>query len=310
MKISRGIKQISKFDENYNTFNNDMLKKNNDKDEIVKYVVWEKKDDSDDEDDLIKTVNEWPEMITLNASIEPENVKNIKTYISMIDENSKIANVFIYDNPKISPQSSVQKKCYSKIIIVYENTGKSSHRNETFTGTTFENFELELIDNIMFEKHFMLLEKNIQEIRKFDPQMNSYIIENGQKISCKIYPYGGFYEYGVHPKQIESCVFRLVNENPDLRIKISKLSDVEKTGIDPTKDSKVENGVQKFVGIKKFSDSQKINLYDEIKNGACSINIINTISDEKNIYKSCAITHIAHTNLITISFIKEKEEIQ
>ena len=30
MKISRGIKQISKFDENYNTFNNDMLKKNND----------------------------------------------------------------------------------------------------------------------------------------------------------------------------------------------------------------------------------------------------------------------------------------
>jgi hypothetical protein len=75
-------------------------------------------------------------------------------------------------------------------------------------------------------------------------------------------------------------------------------------GIDPTED-RISEGGYKFVGIKEFSQSQQMNLHDELKDGACRLEVINRNTNEKCFYKSNAVFHVAKTNLITINFLKE-----
>jgi hypothetical protein len=111
----------------------------------------------------------------------------------------------------------------------------------------------------------------------------------------------------MHPKQIESCIFRisLVEDSPFLRV--SRLSVLQNSGIDPSEDQRSEYGY-KFAGIKDFSESQKINLYDEFKNGFCRIELINKNTQEKRIYKSNGVFHTPQTNLISINFIKDEAQ--
>jgi hypothetical protein len=120
----------------------------------------------------------------------------------------------------------------------------------------------------------------------------------------RIYAYGGFYEHGSHPHEIESCVFQINSGNSTSAIKIWKFSAFrQKCGFDATMDKDMGNGVA-FIGIKNFSPSNKATLYDELIGGACNIKLSNKLTEEIAVYKSNGVFHIQNTDLIKINFIK------
>jgi hypothetical protein len=90
-----------------------------------------------------------------------------------------------------------------------------------------------------------------------------------------------------------------------LALRVSPASVLQNSGTDPSGDIRSES-VYEFAGIKDFSESQKMNLYDELKNGFCRIELLNKNTAEKIIYKSNGVFHIPQTNLITINFIKDE----
>jgi hypothetical protein len=111
----------------------------------------------------------------------------------------------------------------------------------------------------------------------------------------------------MHPKQMESCIFYVVQDGKkSLGLRVCPLSTLRNAGVDPTKDLKSEHGY-KFVGIKNFSDSQQLDLHDELKNGGCRLEVICKSTNEKSNYKSSGVFHTPQTNLIAINFIREEQ---
>jgi hypothetical protein len=221
-------------------------------------------------------------------------------------ENSQSKDrISIYNSPRIDTQSNVQnlKSCCSKIIVNFENTGKYLRENEAkvFVGKDFDDYQVSFQSDCLFKKEFLLCQNSISEI----VDQKGFILHENTFAKCKIYPYGGIFEYGMHPKQMESCVFRTTYDGSSLYLRIFPLSGLRNLGIDPTSDQRMESGYQ-FVGMKNFTAAQKISLYDELKDGSCKISVANKNANEKSIYRSNAVLYTPKTNLISINFIKEE----
>lgn len=122
----------------------------------------------------------------------------------------------------------------------------------------------------------------------------------------RFYAYGGFYEYGVHPKRIETCVCRTVQDGREMSLRISPISELQSAGIDVFQE-RIKCGSKEFIGIGSCSQPKKLSLYDELKNGACSITVKNLMTDESATYISNMVSHINGTNIITINFVKEEK---
>ncbi|MDR2724444.1 MAG: hypothetical protein LBB25_04600 [Holosporaceae bacterium] len=261
--------------------------------------------ESKDENCCITTADCWPDFVMLDASLT--SLKIFSNAILERSEESRFRDeIALYNYPRIDSQSNIQnfKSCCSKIIVNFENTGKYLLENEinVFVGNNFGDYQINFLSNHIFEKEFLTCQNSISEIA----DQSGSIIHEDTFAKCKIYPYGGLFEYGMHPKQMESCVFRTVHDETSLYLRILPLSVLRSLDIDPTADQRMESGYQ-FVGIKDFSVSQKTNLYDEIKDGFCQIEIVNRNTNERSIYKSNAVLFMPKTNLISINFIKEQE---
>ena len=224
----------------------------------------------DDEDCAIQIVNLWPETIMLTAKMIPEKRFNKTLYVEATKDTKSLGRNSIYSSSSIFCSTSEIKNnnsICSKLVLRYEGSGVFSinQKKRDFFGNSFDDYELKFAkDTVLFEKEFLALSGSISE-------------QITEKMPYKIYPYGGFYEYGVHPKEIASCFFHI----------------------------KLPSG-QIFVGIKEFSPSQKMNLYDEVLGGACGFLLANKSTGEQCRYKSNNLSHISGTDLIKIVFIREE----
>ncbi|MDR0631816.1 MAG: hypothetical protein LBF54_01030 [Holosporaceae bacterium] len=294
MTITRGIRALS------TGYYHDFADVPDTDENLSTCVVFESK-----EDDCHGAVaNSWPDSIALNASITRVAAASDAT-VERVENSKFLDRISLYGAPRIDLQSQVQnpKSCCSKIVVDFENTGKYSLENEidTFIGKDFGDYQMNFSSDHLFEKEFLICSQSISEIA----DQSGTLKHENTFAKCKIYPYGGMFEYGMHPQLMESCVFRVVHDGKQLCLRISPLSAMRNLGIDPTKDQPSESGYQ-FVGVKNFSESQKTNLYDELKNGFCKIEVINKNTEETALYKSNAVLHQQKTNLITINFIKEE----
>jgi hypothetical protein len=258
--------------------------------------------ESADENCSVTTMNSWPDSFMLDASMNPVAIASHAILEQTKNQNS-IERISIYENPKFDEQSFVKssKVCCRKIIVRFENSGKYLLQNNaiTFFGKSFADCRLDFPADCLFEKEFLFCSDSISEI----VDEKGLIRHEDTLAEHKIYPYGGLFEYGMHPKQTESCVFRSVSKKNSLSLRATPLSVLQNSGIDPAADLRSESGYR-FVGIKHFSPSQKINLYDELKNGGCQIEVTDKNSNEKIAYKSNGVFHTPQTNLITVNFIR------
>jgi hypothetical protein len=299
MTILRGMRSLSEtYDRNFpNVADTD--------ENISSVVIFE----TEDESGSVKLANIWPDFIALDASMSPVTLTSAAT-VERIEVGRNFGKINIYNAPKIDTQSHVTNaaSCCSKITINFENTGKYGLEGGTgnFCGKSFDDYEIALSADCIFEKIFLACADGASLVEKYTKNsQNIVLLEHaGELVKCKFYPYGGFFEYGAHPRQMESCVFRTVHDGKSVFLRISPITTLKNLGIDPTKD-KVSEGGDKFIGVKEFSQSQQMNLYDDLKAGACRLEIINKNTDEKCFYKSNAVFHVAKTNLITINFLKE-----
>jgi hypothetical protein len=264
---------------------------------------------NNEEDFSVKIANLWPDFISLDAAMIPTAILNAST-IERVENGVNLGKMQIYNSPRIDTQSHIDnpKLCCAKIAINFENTGKYSLDSYVFSfhGASFDDYEIQFTSASIFEKNFLSCPNEASILEKYTVDSNRIprMEHPDGAIKYQVYPYGGFFEYGAHPKQMESCIFRTSHDGRSLYLRISKISTLQSIGIDPTCDNVSEPGYR-FVGVKDFSESQKINLYDELKNGACRIEVQNKSTEESCFYKSNAVVHIAKTNLISINFIKE-----
>jgi hypothetical protein len=299
MTITRGIRALSQ--EYYRNF----VEVPDTEENLSASVVLE----SDNGDCCSTLANLWPDSITLNASMNPIPIDSQAILERRKNQNFE-GRISIYDGPKFDEQSMVKnsKMCCAKIIVRFENSGKFTLENkaQTFFGKDLGDYQLNFPDDYLWEKAFLFQQESILEITNEEGLLHHEDAGSVTFTRRKIYPYGGLFEYGMHPKQMESCIFYAVkDEKKSCGLRVFPLGALRNAGVDPTKNLGAESGY-KFIGINNFSDSQKINLYDELKNGSCCLEVTNKNMDEKSNYKSCGVFHTPQTNLITINFMREE----
>lgn len=250
----------------------------------------------------VQIENQEIKNVILNASITPIPL-NLTPTLKLISKSQTLWEIRLNDQSKIDQQSVIQniKSCCSAVKVNFENTGFliTEDEKKLFIGTSCDQYQLEIENNTLYIKNFLNVQKDIQEV--ISPE--GIIRPNAIYASRILYPCGGFYEYGVHPKLIESCVFFA----PDFTkpfIKITPLSGIKQ--LDPTKDTQLKSG-KYFIGIKEFSKNQMQSLYDDIVHGECKITL--RCNDKTKIFESNSLIYQEKTNLIQINFIQQKDNI-
>lgn len=250
----------------------------------------------------IKLVNFPPKNIVLSARIIPQRTFS-DVVVERIENENKLANNHIYTAPIFHSLSEIknQNNICSRIIIKYENSGTYyfGQQKNNFFGKEFDEYNMKFANDVadeLFCKNFLVLTDSITE---------NVIKSISIRQQYRFYPYGGFYEYGIHPRGIESCIFQIKEENQKSAIRSWTYSRfTSKFGRDPSQNETMSDG-SVFVGVTQLSASHKNNLYDELADGACKITLVNKKNGEEQIYKSSSLLHFSGTDLIEINFIKE-----
>lgn len=299
MRITRGIRALSE------VYDRDFGDVPDTEENISVGVMLE----TEDESGVVKLADLWPDFISLNAVMSPTAIVSGAT-VERLECGKNLGKINLYHGPKIDPQSHISNvsSCCSKITVDFENTGRYGLDGVVvnFCGKSFDDYEIKFPSKHLFEKTFLVCKDGASLMEKYvlDSQNGVQLEEVGGMVRGRFYPYGGFFECGIHPQQMESCVFRTTQDGKSVQLRISPIRTLQNLGIDPTGDQLVENK-HKFVGVKEFTPSQKTNLYDELKSGACKIEVLDRNTGETRVFGSHSVVHAARTNLITINFIKE-----
>ncbi|MBR1733967.1 MAG: hypothetical protein IJ730_00715, partial [Alphaproteobacteria bacterium] len=191
MSLIRGIRTIAQ------EYSRSMDKMDNSIQHNESYILLEA---GDDEDCIIKIVNSWPKNIELTARMIPEFNFDNSVCVEVNEDGKNLGKTNIYLSPSFHSTSEIKNKnnICSKLILKYEGTFGIDQKD--FFGDASEDFEIKFFeDKIILKKEFLT--------------QHTSIIEPLNKTTYPIYPYGGFFEYGAHPKEIESCIFQTKSEN-------------------------------------------------------------------------------------------------
>ncbi|MDR2794796.1 MAG: hypothetical protein LBB12_03400 [Holosporaceae bacterium] len=298
MFLSKGIKSIS------NVYIRDFIDTPDTDENIKSPILLETESD----DCHVKLADTWPENITLNARLDSTKI-TASTLVERIENDKSLGKSDIYMSPAIHMDSDVKNQ-YSfctKVAVIFENSGSylQEKAKNVFFHKSFDNYvmDFEKKDNILFEKKFPTLQTPIVE--RYNSSLGGFLHDKNslEKASYKIYPYGGFYEYGGHPKSIELCVFQIAPNAKATSIVISRITTLMGRGINPFAKQILKNGTP-FIGLENAPEDYKTNLYDDIKNGLCKIKLTNITTDTSIQYKSTGLLHTQNTNLIIINFIQ------
>lgn len=236
----------------------------------------------------------FPKNIVLNASISALPIKSDAILSRSVGDKTQ-ESVNLYHFPTIDSQSPVQNSsfCCAGIEILFENTGyaiSEDGEKQSFIGINFNDYQIVIENNLLYTKQFLVTNESIHE----NVGHEGIILSNGKTASCVLYPYGGYYKYGVHPKQIESTVCFL-SKNSSLNI--FPISSVH--FMNPVADTLSPKN-KYFIGIKNFSETQKQSLYDDIMKGECKF-VLKYKNQEKQ-FVSNALIWQEQTNLMQINF--------
>ncbi|MDR3179428.1 MAG: hypothetical protein LBT70_00830 [Holosporaceae bacterium] len=298
MFLSRGIKSIS------SVYIRDFTD-TPDTEENIKSPIWLETESGDCH---VKLADTWPENIRLNARLEGIKITS-PILVERIENDKSLGKNDIYGSPIIHGDSDVKNphSFWAKVVVIFENSGTYLLENEknVFFHKSFDNYvmDFEKKDDILFEKNFPTLRTPIVE--KYNSTLGGPLYDKNspEKASYKIYPYGGFYEYGGHPKSIELCVFQTAPHAKTTSIIVSRITTLMTKGINPFAKQILKSGTL-FVGLENSPEDQKTNLYDDLKNGLCKIKLTDITTGTSTPYKSTGLTHTQNTNLITINFIQ------
>ncbi|MDR3156049.1 MAG: hypothetical protein LBT90_03035 [Holosporaceae bacterium] len=267
----------------------------------------------------IKLVEEWPASIILDASMHPIKIKQ-QAVLERFEDNGSLGKNSIYNNPRIDSCSTFKNSrlfC-SKLVVLFEKAGEyfCNGRSQFFMGESFNEYSLifgngtpvsatssKNNNTVLFEKKFQTTESS-SIVEKYTRGTNKFLQTEGVsgRAQYRFYAYGGHYEYGAHPQNIESCVFHSTSEGHASCIYLSKLSGLKKIGIDPDNKTNMLNDA-KAIFMHTFTPSQKMTLYEEIKNNGCKMQLNNNYSAKSCTYGSNGLLHISNTNLMRINFI-------
>ncbi len=213
-----------------------------------------------------------PDIINLSCYFQPH----------LVESNVKITGakdrIYLYEN---------QQACEA-ISLMYNNYGSAYSQNSKIDicGKIFETFEIDI---------------NGMEIGrvKYEFQTLKELRFNQNEID--MYAYGGSYKFGYHPALIEQQIFHIANDGKKIFPKISKISDWNNKGIDPTKSQFVRSGINKQMNFHDIlNEYQKMNIATLINIGYFKIEVT---SDFGNIhFKSKHFKHIDNTNYLDVAF--------
>lgn len=281
--LIRSLRNISK---GYNRQSDVLYEISN---EVAPHTMFEIKGDGE-----VQLFNTFPKNIILNASISPLPIESNAVLTRTI--NGQVQSMNLYNSPTIDSQSPIQNTafCCAGVEIVFENTGYTvadDGEKQLFVGKNFADYQMVIDDNSLYTKQFLITRESIQESINRD----GIVVGNEKIASCVLYPYGGYYKYGIHPKQIESTVCFLSKNSA---LNIYPISDVH--FMNPMAETLSPVGNKYFVGVKNFSKTQKQSLYDDIVNGECKF-ILKDKEQEKQ-FISNALIWQEKTNLMQINF--------
>lgn len=239
----------------------------------------------------------FPKNIVLNASISQLPVESNAVLSRTVGDKLQ-KSVNLYHAPAIDSQSPIQNASFvcASVKISFENTGYAINddgEKQSFIGTNFDDYQIVIDDNLLYTKQFLVTNESVHE----NVNRDGIVLENGKIASCVLYPYGGYYKYGIHPKQIESTICFL---NKNSALNIVPISSVH--FMNPTEDT-LSSTNKYFIGVKFFSETQKQSLYDDIMKGECKF--ILKHKDQEKQFVSNALIWQEQTNLMQINFTSE-----
>lgn len=260
--------------------------------EVAPHIIFETNGRSE-----VQLSDIFPKNIILNASISPLSVESNAVLSRTVGDKLQ-KSVDLYHSPTIDSQSPIQNVSFvcAGIKILFENIGYTINddgEKESFIGTNFDDYQIVIDDNLLYKKQFLITNESIHE----NVNHNGIVLKNEKIASCVLYPYGGYYKYGAHPKQIESIVCFLSKNSA---LNIVPISSVH--FMNPMEDT-LSSTNKYFIGVKNFSGTQKQSLYDDIMKGECKF--ILKHKDQEKQFVSNALIWREQTNLMQINFISE-----
>ena len=237
--------------------------------------------------------DDFPKCIVLNASFVASPIKSKVNCVRKFYDKT-LCNIDLYTS-----QIQTENFGCASVNVIFENSGYAiNNDNEkiSFFDKKFDEYQLSISDNILYKKVFLTTQKDIIE----NTNEEGIILKNKETASRIIYPYGGMYQYGLHPKRIEATVCFITENNT---VKIIPLSSIQ--GINPLKNTKTKSG-KWFIGVGPSSSDYADSLYDDIMKGACKC--ILKHNESEKVFISNALNWYEKTNLVQIKFIQQQEE--
>lgn len=245
----------------------------------------------------------WPEVLVLQAEIISAPV-NSPTIVQRINVDYIGKPNYLYLKPIFSSHSVIKNpNAFCEAIrLRFSNSGEYILDNEHFKiySKKFNEYELQLKDNIIFEKRFKV--QNQEQILEKYISTGTHALElvsDVPGVVTHVFAYAGFFEYGSHPANIEPSIFELEIENGQTCLRVAQLSEYRRHGIDPLKTQTAGNST--LLSSCDFSHDQSLSLYKEIKLGSVSVEITDSKNNKRRL-KSYECTHIPKTNLINVFF--------
>lgn len=229
-------------------------------------------------EDIVEMISEFS-MLILSCYVQPIYLNSSAT--AVFSDGTQLP-IYQYEKP------------LEKLMVYYNFNGEaidSSDKKIEFTGKNIGDYILNFNENILYTMDFAYLK-------------SGQFCEN--KNIIELLPFGGKYSFGDNPALIEQKLCHISQNNGELQIKNSKLSDWKNLGISFNQKKIFIKELQKnMIYSADLSELQKLNLAEIITGGNIKVQLKNnSINNDVIQFSSRYFKHILGTNYMNIIFIK------